>query len=107
MFAAIDACNWQALARLYADDCVYERPGFAPISGLDALIRFYVEVRPIRSGRHAVQVFVEDANCVCAAGRFDGALRSGEAISLEFADLYTIRDHRIASRKTFFFTPLA
>jgi ketosteroid isomerase-like protein len=107
MFVAIDACDWSALARLYAEDCTYERPGFAPISGLDALIHFYVEVRPIRSGRHEVRVFVEDADRVCAAGGFVGALRTGEAISLEFADLYTIRDGRIARRKTFFFTPLA
>jgi ketosteroid isomerase-like protein len=106
MFGAIDACDWTALARLYAEDCTYDRPGFETVRGLSALIRFYADLRPIRSGRHRVVRFLEDDDGVCASGRFDGVLRTGEAISLEFADLYTIRNDLISSRKTFFFTPL-
>ena len=33
MFVAIDAGDWAALGRLYADDCVYQRPGFEVIEG--------------------------------------------------------------------------
>jgi ketosteroid isomerase-like protein len=107
MFVAIDAGDWAALGRLYADDCVYQRPGFEVIEGLASLIHFYAELRPIRSGRHRVSRFLKDDAQLCASGRFDGVLRTGEPINLEFADLYTIRNRLISSRKTFFFTPLA
>jgi ketosteroid isomerase-like protein len=107
MFVAIDAGDWAALGRLYADDCVYQRPGFEVIEGLASLIHFYAELRPIRSGRHRVSRVLKDEAQLCASGRFDGVLKTGAPIGLEFADLYTFRGPLIASRKTFFFTPLA
>jgi ketosteroid isomerase-like protein len=107
MFKAVDACDWRALSLLYAEDCVYERPGFPRIQGRDALTRFYVEARPIRAGRHTLSLFIEEGAQLCAAGAFMGVLRSGENISLKFADIYLLSDGLIGHRTTFFHTPLA
>jgi len=106
MFKAVDACDWQVLRTLYAEDCVYERPGFPVIQGLDGLTRFYVEVRPIKSGRHTVARFIEDGPQLCATGSFAGVLRSGANISLKFADIYLLSRGLISHRTTFFYTPL-
>jgi ketosteroid isomerase-like protein len=106
MFKAMDACDWRALRSLYAEDCVYERPGFPMIQGLDALTLFYVEVRPIKTGRHTVTRFIEDGPQLCAVGDFAGALRSGANISLKFADIYLFSGELIRHRTTFFYTPL-
>jgi ketosteroid isomerase-like protein len=107
MFKAVDACDWQALRLLYAEDCVYDRPGFPSIQGRDALTRFYAEARPIRTGRHTISRFIEDGAQLCAAGAFVGVLRSGANISLRFADIYVFSDGLISHRTTFFHTPLA
>ncbi|MGH9806002.1 MAG: nuclear transport factor 2 family protein [Terriglobia bacterium] len=107
MFDAVDHRNWPALAGFYCPDCHYERPGFPPIQGRAALLYFYETSRPILSGVHRLQVVLEDADILCAMGHFNGVLRTGEPIQLQFADLYELKDRLIHKRKTFFFTPLA
>jgi ketosteroid isomerase-like protein len=107
MFSAVDACDWPAMRRFYVDDCVYERPGFAEIEGLGALVEFYERVRPIRTGRHTIKHIIEDGASVAAAGEFRGVLRSGIEINLQFMDMYLFRGGLIRYRQTFFFTPLA
>jgi hypothetical protein len=107
MFRAVDACDWEVLRGLYSTSCVYERPGFSVIEGLDALTDFYAAVRPIISGQHTITLMVEDSPYLCAAGDFAGVLRSGANIRLRFADIYLFSGHLIRRRTTFFFTPLA
>jgi hypothetical protein len=63
MFKAVDVQDWGELRHYYAADCIYERPGFATIEGLDALIHFYKTLRPIESGRHILDKFVEQGEC--------------------------------------------
>ena len=107
MFEAVDVQDWDALRHCYAADCIYERPGFARIEGLDALIHFYTRLRPIESGRHVLDRFIEHGERVCVAGRFAGTLRSGIDIDLQFMDMYLFGAQQIRHRQTFFFTPLA
>jgi ketosteroid isomerase-like protein len=107
MFKAVDVQDWNELRHYYAADCIYERPGFAAIEGLDALIHFYTTLRPIQSGRHILKEFIEQGERVCVAGHFEGALRSGVNIELQFMDMYLFDGQQIRYRQTFFFTPLA
>jgi ketosteroid isomerase-like protein len=107
MFAAVDACDWGALQRFYHPACRYERPGFAAIEGLAGLLRFYEVERPIRAGLHRVDEVLEDRDGACAFGGFDGHLRTGAAISLNFADRYVFDGEAIRARTTYFYAPLA
>jgi ketosteroid isomerase-like protein len=107
MFEAVDSNNWSDLRRCYSEDCVYARPGFARIEGLEALIHFYQHVRLIHSGRHTLRHVVTEIPCVSASGEFKGTLRNGNPIQLEFMDLYVVSAGRIQNRQTYFFTPLA
>src|SRR5258708_33446689 len=102
MFKAVDAGDWSTLRRFYADECVYERPGFEAIAGLEALIQFYESVRPIRSGIHSLNHVVEEKDSVTASGKFDGTLRTGTAIQLQLMDLYIFDQNKILFRNTFF-----
>jgi ketosteroid isomerase-like protein len=107
MFEAVDARDWAAMLRCYVPDCAYERPGFPRIEGATALLNFYADVRPIAAGRHDVERVLQDGDDLCATGVFEGRLRNGEPIRLQFADLYRLKDGLIAARKTFFYAPLA
>ena len=106
MFKAVDVQDWGELRHYYAADCIYERPGFVTIEGVDALIHFYTTLRPIESGRHILKEFIEQGERVCVAGQFEGALRSGANIELRFMDMYLFDGQQIRYRQTFFFTPL-
>lgn len=106
MFEIIDARRWNELGNVFGDDCVYERPGFAKISGLEALCAFYRDERPIECGIHRVDMLVVEEGKVCAAGRFVGFLRDGTDVSVRFSDTYRLRDGRVVWRCSYFFTPL-
>lgn len=107
MFAAVDARDWDRLEGFYHPACRYRRPGFEAIEGRDRLLRFYEVDRPIRSGLHRVEEVLEDRDGACAFGSFDGHLRTGEAISLNFADRYVFDGKVIRARTTYFYAPLA
>ena len=107
MFRAVDDEAWSRLESVYHPACVYERPGFARLQGLAEVMRFYRQERPIRSGVHSIEDVVESERTACAVGMFDGRLKSGEDLSLRFADHYVFKDGRIAARRTFFYAPLA
>lgn len=107
MFCSVDAGQWDALSQYYHPQCRYERPGFPAISGLDDLHDFYASVRPIASGAHRIDSMVEEGDLVCALGSFDGQLKTGDPISLRFADRYRFESDRIIERTTYFYAPLA
>jgi hypothetical protein len=103
MFKTIDAEDWSSLRRFYGEGCVYERPGFDVIEGLDALIHFYESVRPIRSGTHSLDYVIKERGRVVASGIFEGTLQSGSSIQMEFMDLYVFDRDKIQFMKTFIF----
>lgn len=107
MFQSIDAGAWPALRQFFAPHCVYERPGFAKIVGLDALHRFYSEERQVAVGRHTrLHAYHDPFNGMVATGEFSGVLKNGEEVSAEFADLYRFQGSLIVHRKTYFYAPL-
>ena len=50
MFAAIDAGEFDRLREYFAADVVYERPGYEPLRGIEALENFYRHERIIARG---------------------------------------------------------
>lgn len=107
MFRAVDAERWSELEGFYHPGCTYDRPGFALIEGIDSVMGFYCNDRPIRSGVHLIEDVVESERTACAIGSFEGRLKSGSQISLRFADHYVFEADRIVQRRTFFYAPLA
>jgi ketosteroid isomerase-like protein len=105
MFATIDARRWDALTEFFTSDAVYERPGYAPIIGFPALDHFYREVRVIGCGHHRVERMVEGRETAACWGRFVGASRDGKPLDERFADVYELRNGRIARRTSYFFRP--
>ena len=39
MFRKIDSRDWEALPGSFAEDAVYERPGYAPLQGIDRIMK--------------------------------------------------------------------
>lgn len=105
LFDIIDGAHWDDLDRVFTDDCVYERPGYPPLRGLDRLRQFYDQERIIAQGRHMVTRVVGDFDSAACWGSFAGVSRSGERLAEEFVDTYSIVDGRIRHRKTFFYRP--
>jgi ketosteroid isomerase-like protein len=105
LFHTIDARDWDSLPRFFSRDVVYERPGYEPLSGHEQLLHFYRNVRVIESGTHSLERLVLDDTCAACWGRFVGHHKNGSAIDERFADVYTFRDGKIATRRSYFFRP--
>lgn len=103
MFAAIDAGEFDRLRDCFATDVVYERPGYEPLHGIEALEHFYRHVRVIGHGEHEIQRVVAEAGAAACWGRFRGVSRTGEPLDERFADVYELRAGRVARRTTHFF----
>lgn len=106
MFEVIDGCDWPRLGEFFTRDCVYDRPGYAMIEGLDRLTAFYRDERIIASGRHRIAEHFTGANGLIVTGDFTGRLRNGNDAYVEFADCYAFAGDLIRRRRTYFFTPL-
>jgi len=105
MFATIDARRWSALAEFFTHDAVYERPGYEPIIGFPALDHFYRDVRIIVAGQHRIERMVGGRETAACWGRFVGASRDGKPLDERFADVYELRNGRVARRTSYFFRP--
>lgn len=106
-YEAVDADDVETLIGLFAPDATYERPGYDPFVGHDALRAFYTGDRVIASGRHTLDAVVVEESGVQVAchGRFEGTLKDGSSASLRFADFYVLdAEGRFARRTTFFHT---
>jgi ketosteroid isomerase-like protein len=105
MFDSIDRRQWDRLPDFFTDDVLYERPGYPPIVGIDQLARFYRDVRIVASGRHELLQIMVDGSTAACAGRFVGRDRSGQALDERFADVYTLRQGKVATRISHFYRP--
>jgi len=105
MFEVIDANNFDALYSYVDREIVYERPGFERVTGWDALLHFYRNVRVIRSGRHVLDTIVVDGDTAMSCGRFTGIQKDGTPVDIQFAELYRLAaDHSsLVFRRTYFF----
>jgi ketosteroid isomerase-like protein len=102
-----DQANIDTIIELFSTGVVYQRPGYPPIHGHTQLRRFYRDSRIIESGEHTVDTLLVDYPRVAVNGHFEGTLRTGEHVSLRFADFFEVdTDGRFTRRDTFFFAPL-
>lgn len=105
MFRAVDAAEWDAVARYFHPDLRYDRPGFARLEGREQVLRFYREVRTNR-GEHRFDGFAIEADAGACWGRFIGAKSDGTPLDFAFADCYRFKDGLLWQRKSFFYLPL-
>lgn len=105
MFHKIDSRDWDGLAGFFTPDATYERPGYEPIAGRDALLLFYREVRVIASGEHRLEHVVVDDECGASWGRYVGKHRNGADLDERFADVYVFEHGKIKERASYFFRP--
>jgi ketosteroid isomerase-like protein len=105
MFESIDASDWQSLVNFYHPNIVYERPGYAPLVGLERVLQFYREERIIAAGRHHIDGMVVERDAGACWGRLRGTLRDGSATDEQFADVYSFEDGKIRTRRSYFFRP--
>ncbi|RNH93527.1 nuclear transport factor 2 family protein [Micromonospora aurantiaca] len=103
----VDRGDITRLVQLFAEDAVYQRPGYPPIRGRGELERFYREERVIKSGRHTVESVMSSPSRVAVTGSFAGTLHGGQDVTLRFADFFNFGDDgKFSRRDTYFFTPL-
>jgi ketosteroid isomerase-like protein len=103
MFMSIDAGRWSELPNYFAEDVVYERPGYEPVEGILGLLDFYQNRRIIANGIHHLDRIVSDEVAAAAWGRFSGTSRTGEPLGARFADTYMLEGEKIRRRTTFFY----
>ncbi|MEV5943227.1 nuclear transport factor 2 family protein [Streptomyces sp. NPDC051994] len=103
LFTIIDERRWDELPDVFAANCVYERPGYEPLTGLAAIDHFYRHTRIISTGRHQVERVVSDLGSAACWGRFTGRDRTGQPLEEGFADAYLVEDGKIVHRTTYFF----
>ena len=106
LFRKIDSRDWEALPSSFAEDVVYERPGYDPLVGRDRVMKFYREERVIAGGEHRLERIVLDDGAGACWGRFVGVHKNGSALDEGFADVYTLDEQgRIKTRRSYFFRP--
>lgn len=105
LFEVVDSQQWDRLADVFHPNAVYERPGYKPLVGRDAVIDFYRNIRIISSGQHQLADCIEEGNVAACHGRFTGLSRTGEELDEQFADFYSFEDDLIRTRKSYFFRP--
>lgn len=106
-YRLVDADDIEGLLALFEPTAAYDRPGYEQLSGHDQIETFYRSQRVIESGRHTINNLVADGPEVAVQGTFEGRLRDGREVSLQFADFFSLTANgRFATRRTFFFTPL-
>lgn len=104
-YRLVDAEALEEMLDLFADDAVYERPGYEPLRGKPAIEAFYRGDRVIVSGQHTLtNVLVDDARAA-VEGSFAGVLRDGQHVEVAFSDFFSLRDGKFVTRHTYFFAP--
>jgi steroid delta-isomerase len=104
-YRLIDAGDVDGMLKLFADDAVYQRPGYPPLAGSAALRVFYTSTRMIRQGVHILHTLVVSGDVVAVEGTFRGTLKDGSAVEQRFADFFRLCGHRVSERRTYFDAP--
>lgn len=105
-YERVDAGDVPGLIELFERDATYERPGYPPFVGVDALRLFYTSDRVIDRGTHDILQCVSAANHAAVQGRFHGQLRDGRQVDLRFADFFELTQRGLIGRRcTYFYEP--
>jgi len=106
MFKAIDSHDWVALEDIYHHDAVYERGGYVPFVGVNAIMEFYRTARVLATGEHRLDRIVTEDSCSACWGRFEGRKKNGADVNVMFADVYRVESGKIIFRRSHFFVAL-
>lgn len=98
----IDRQDIDAALSCFVRDTVYRRPGYDAFIGYTAISQFYHEDRVIASGRHDLEAVIEDGDMVAVRGSFHGTSRSGDPITVRFADFWRFSGLQLVERDTYF-----
>ncbi|NUR73096.1 MAG: nuclear transport factor 2 family protein [Hamadaea sp.] len=104
-YELVDAKDFAAMSRLFADEVIYHRPGYAPMRGLSQVLAFYEQIRVIESGRHELHTVVTDGSTVAVTGTFEGRVKGGRRVTQAFADFFEVENGQIVTRSTYFDAP--
>ena len=106
-YAEIDKGDVERVVALFEVDAEYCRPGYARMSGREAIRSFYADDRIIESGVHYVESIVSDPETVAVEGSFTGTVRGGTDIEVKFAEFFWAGPNGlIMKRRTYFYAPL-
>ena len=99
MLSAIDAEDWDTLARLLHPQALYVAPGGARFEGRGSVLDYYRAVRGIAAGRHTIEGLLAEADHAVSWGRFDGTRRDGTPVRMKFSDIVRFEDGLIRERR--------
>jgi hypothetical protein len=106
-YAEVDKGDVDEVVALFEVDAEYSRPGYAHMSGREAIRSFYVDDRVVESGLHNIESIVSDSGRVAVEGSFKGTVRGGADADISFADFFSPgRNGLIKKRRTYFYAPL-
>jgi ketosteroid isomerase-like protein len=106
-YAQVDRGDVDEVAALFEVDAEYFRPGYAGLSGREAIRSFYANDRIIESGAHSIESIISDSGAVVVEGSFKGTLRGGTDTEVRFADFFRPGPNGlIKKRRTYFYTAL-
>ncbi len=101
-YQLVDDGRLDEMLELFHPNVVYLRGGSPDIKGIDELRDFYLHSRSIQRGHHDLLTIVIEGDWAAVRGRFEGELRSGEIVSVDFADFHQFQDSLIIHRYTYF-----
>lgn len=105
-YQSVDSGDLRGLLQLFRTDAVYLRPGYAPLTGVEALQSFYESERMIADGLHRICSTVQGDQEIAVRGEFEGRLKSGALVSIGFSDFFRFDENGLfAERRTYFDTP--
>ena len=106
-YQLVDANDVDGVVAMFAEDAVYNRPGYDPLIGRRQIERFFRDQRVIERGRHTVTEVVVSGSVVAVHGACSATLKSGRDLDLRFADFFVANaSGAFQKRDTFFFAPL-
>jgi len=101
-FELVDGSRFEELLDLFDPDIIYERGGTGIIRGIDKLRQFYNEQRVIERGKHQLETVLIEGDWAAIRGTFTGVLKTGESVTIRFADFHQFRNGRIWRRYSYF-----
>jgi ketosteroid isomerase-like protein len=105
LLTAIDHQDWESLSKLLSADTIYEVSGFPRFEEKSAVMDYYENTRPIKSGIHTIESIITDGDRGVCCGHFVGVKKDGESVDLLFADEISFENLKIKQRRVYFCQP--
>lgn len=105
-YSNIDIGNVPTALSVFDSQCVYYRPGYKAMCGIEEVESFYRNDRMIAEGSHRVTNLVSAGSECFAAGVFAGRVKDGGPVVVDFSDYFRFHTSgKVIERRTYFFVP--